>query len=690
MSPEQARGKPVDKRADIWAFGCVLYEMLTGERAFGGHSLADVLGAVVKSEPDWNALPRDTPRLVRSLLRRCLQKDTARRLHDIADARLEIQEAMSEPEMVSDAVPRAAAQWPRAIPWFVAVASALAAVVVFMGRERTEAPTRFLTRLELTLPLGVEPYIGPSAMAFSPDGRRFAFIGIGSGTRQLYVRGIDHFDAVPVGGTTSATAAFFSPDGRSIAVIQTDRTMKTVSLEDNLVVTIAHDVDSTTGGAWGSDDRITFGRNNSLWQMPASGGVATPLTTLNTEKGEMLHAFPSVIAGSSALLFVNVIGAGRGSAQIEVLSDGSGGRRRQKVIDAGTSPAHVANGYLVFLRAGALLAVPFNRSRLQVSGPAMKIVEEVGVTASGMPMAAVAASGSLAYVSGTTASRLVWVSRDGTEEPVSDVGRQYILPRLAPGGKRLVVSAGEDLWLQETDRPALARLTTEATTGNAYPVWTPDGRRVVFRTNAGLYVVDADGSGRLQRIPDTSGADYPNSITPDGETLLVLRTTKDKGPDLYVLSLRGDPHPRLLVSSNAHEGGGKFSPDGKWLAYASNEVGQFQVFLRPFPGPDRKWLVAQSGKYIAWNPNGRELFYRDGSRMMAVDVSIKDAEPVLSAPRLVFDRPYEFGIAQTTANYDVGVDGRRFLMVKGAAGLKRLNVVLNGFDDLARFAQPAR
>ena len=181
-------------------------------------------------------------------------------------------------------------------------------------------------------------------------------------------------------------------------------------------------------------------------------------------------------------------------------------------------------------------------------------------------------------------------------------GASTILPRLAPVGRRLVVSAGEDLWLQETDRPALIRLTTEATTGDVYPVWTPDARRVVFRTNAGLYVVEADGSGRSQRIPDTSGADYPNSITPDGETLLVLRTTVDKGPDLYVLSLRGDPNPRPLVSTKAHEGGGKFSPDGKWLAYTSDEVGQFQVFLRPFPEPERKWLVAQSGKVRRLEP----------------------------------------------------------------------------------------
>jgi eukaryotic-like serine/threonine-protein kinase len=691
MSPEQARGKPVDKRTDIWAFGCVLYEMLTGKRAFAGTTLADVLAAVVTNEPDWTALPRGTPRLVASLLRRCLQKDPVRRLHDIADARLELQEAMFEPEPPDHhtSVRSHRSRVTHAIPWIVAMLCAMALVLTQVWSNRTAAPDRPVTRLELTLPAGVEPYVGPSAVAFSPDGTRFAFVGIDAGTRQLYLRRLDEFDTVPVRGTVGATAIFFSPDGRSVAVIQTDQTMKKVSLDDGLVATLAHEVDYTTGGAWGADDRITFGRRGALWQMHMSGGVATQLTTLDAENGELLHTFPAAVAGGKGLLFATVTGAGRGAAQIETLSLATGIPRRQKVVDAGTSPAYVASGHLIFFREGTLLAAPFDEDRLRVMGPGVKLIDQIGVTTAGAPMLAVSRSGSMAYMSGTAESRLVWVSRDGLEQPLTDTGRQYVFPRLAPDGKHIVVSAGGDLWVQDTVRPTLARLTTEATTGNSYGVWTPDGR-VVLRTNRGLYLMEADGSGRSQRIPETTTADYPNSVSPDGETLIFLRTTADKAGDLYMLSLNGEPRPRPLVSTKAHEGGGQFSPDGKWIAYASDEFGQFQVFLRQFPGPDRKWLVSQAGKYVVWNRNGNELFYRDGNKMMAVNVSIRNGEPVFSMPRLLFEQSYEFGTGQTTTNYDVSADGTRFVMVKSAAGSRRLNVVLNGVDDPKRLAPPAR
>jgi serine/threonine protein kinase/Tol biopolymer transport system component len=688
MSPEQARGKQVDKRSDIWAFGCVLYEMLTGRRAFAGTTLADVLGAVVKNEPDWTTLPRGTPPLVASLLRRCLQKDPVRRLHDIADARIEIQEAMFEPD-TSDhhgSERSRPTRSTRAIPWIVAMLCALGLVLTQVWSNRAAAPDRPLTRLELTLPAGIEPYIGPSAVALSPDGTRFAFVGIDAGTRQVYLRRLDQFDAVPVRGTAGATAIFFSPEGRSIAVIQTDRTMKKVSLDDGRVATLAHEVDYTTGGVWGADGRITFGRRSVLWQVPVSGGVATQLTTLEAEKGELLHAFPTVVAGG--LLFATVTGSGRGAAQIETLSLRTSIARREVVVDAGTSPAYVASGHLIFFRDGTLLAAPFDEERLRVTGPAVKLIDQIAVTTAGAPMLAISHSGTMAYMSGMAGSRLVWVSRGGLEQPLTELSRQYVFPRVAQDGKHVLVSAGGDLWIQDTARPTLARLTTEATTGNSYGVWTPDAKRVVFRTNTGLYLMEADGSGRSQRIPETTTADYPNSVSPDGETLIFLRTTVDKAADLYVLSLRGEPKPRPLVSTKAHEGGGQFSPDGKWVAYASDEFGEFQVFLRSFAGPDRKWLVSQAGKYPVWNRNGKELFYRDGNKMMAVNVSVRNGEPVFSLPQLLFDQSYEFGTGQTTTNYDVSPDGQRFLMVKSAAGARELNVVLNAFDDPVRLATP--
>ena len=693
MSPEQARGQAIDRRADIWAFGCVVYETLTGKRVFEGETLTDVLAAVVKTEPDWNALPPDTPRLVRSLLRRCLQKDPASRLHDIADARIEIQEAVAEPDTPSPrtAGRRGATTSTRAIPWIVAALSALALLVTYAESRRTPPSNRPVTRLELTLPSGVEPYIGPSAVAFSPDGSRLAFVGIEAGNRQLYMRRLDEFDAVPVRGSEGATAAFFSPDGRSIAFILTDRTMKKVSLEDGLVVTLASEVDYTTGGAWGADDRITFGRKSVLWQVPTSGGPATQLTTLDSQMGELLHAFPTVISGGKALLFATVTGVNRGAAHIEALSLTGGAARRSKVNDSGTSPSYVESGHLIFFRGDTLLAAAFDEERLQVTGPAVKVIEQVGMTSVGAPMLAVSRAGSVAYTKGTAATQLVWVSRQGREQTLTDAGRQYAFPRLAPDGRHVVVSAGGDLWIQDTARPTLAKLTTDATTGNTHPVWTPDAKRVVFRTNTGLYWMDADGSGRSQAIPQTTTSDYPNSVSPDGETLIFLRTTANTSADLYVLSLRGEPRPRPLVSTKAHEGGGQFSlPDGKWVAYASDESGQFQVFLRPFPGPDRKWLVSQAGKYVTWNRNGKELFYRDGNKMMAVEVLIRNGLPVLSSPRPLFDQRYDFGTRQTIPNYDVSPDGQRFVMVKGESGSRRLNVVLNGFDDLTRLAARSR
>ena len=687
MSPEQSRGHAVDKRTDIWAFGCVFYEMLTGRAAFAGETISDTVAAVLKQEPDWQPLPADTPPGVRSLLRRCLKKDPVDRLHDIADARIEIQEAIAEPPATTPTGPprRAAARWTRMIPWVVAAGAVAVALLVVQGGSRgTGSRAGSVTRLDLDLPAGVElATVYPPAVVLSPDGTRVAFVGVFRGLRQLYTRRLDQFETVPIRGTETANAVFMSPDGRSLGLITADLSLKRVSLADGLVTTVEHDAEFSAGAAWGADDRITFVRAGALWQVPASGGPAKQLTTLDSGKRELLHAWPSVIAQGRILLFVSITGSSRGASHVEALSLATG--RRRVIVESGTFPLYAPSGHLVFFRDGALLGAPFDVDRMEVTGPVVRVLENLAVgTTMDAPFAALSNAGSLAYApsdAGTT--RLVWVSRQGVEQPITETPRRYQYPRLAPDGRRTVVTADGDLWIQDIARATLTRLTSEQTVGNAFPVWTPDGTRVLFRTLTGMYWTAADGSGHPEAIAGSLSGDLPCSVSRDGDTLAFLRQTAQSSRDIYVLSLHGQPRPRPVVSTSAFEGGAQFSPDGHWMAYASDESGQMQVYVRPFPGPDRRWPVStHGGTQPMWNRNGKEIFYRIGNKMMVVDVS-GSADLTLSQPRQLFDQRYVFQNV-SLANYDVSPDGQRFVMVKDEAGSGRLNVVLNWTEELKR------
>jgi Tol biopolymer transport system component len=687
MSPEQSRGHAVDKRTDIWAFGCVLYEMLTARRLFTGETISDTLAAVLKQEPDWQALPADTPPGVRSLLRRCLKKDPVDRLHDIADARIEIQEAIAGPAATTPTAPprRAAARWIRMIPWVVtAGAVAMALLVMRQGNRRTGSPAGSVTRLDLDLPAGVELVtVYPPAMVLSPDGTRVAFVGVFRGVRQLYTRRLDQFETVAIGGTENANAVFMSPDGRALGFITADLALKRVSLADGLVTTIEHDAEFSAGAAWGADDRITFVRAGALWQVPASGGPAKQLTTLDTGKRELLHAWPNAIAQGKILLFASITGRSRGAAHIEALSLPAG--QRHVIVESGTFPLYAPSGHLVFFRDGALLGAPFDVDRLEVTGPVVRVLENLAVgTTMDAPLAALSNAGSLTYAPGDAGTtRLVWVSRQGVEQPITETPRRFQYPRLAPDGRRTVVAAAGDLWIQDIARATLTRLTSEQTVGNAFPVWTPDGTRVLFRTLTGMYWTAADGSGHPEAIAGSLSGDLPCSVSRDGDTLAFMRQTAQTSRDIYVLSLRGEPRPRPVVSTFAYEGGAQFSPDGHWMAYASDESGQTQVYVRPFPGPDRRWQVStQGGTQPVWNRNGEEIFYRIGNKMMVVDVS-GNVDLTLSQPRQLFDQRYVFQNV-SLANYDVSPDGQRFVMVKDEAGSGRLNVVLNWTAELKR------
>jgi Tol biopolymer transport system component len=685
MSPEQARGKPVDRRTDVWSFGCVLFEMLTGRRCFEhSDSISDVIAAILAHEPDWRALPPDTPEPIRRLLRRCLNKNAAERLHHLADARIEIDEAMAAPRS-SPMVHQISARGRivRALPWAVAAVSAVVAlgVAVRLGTRAPERVERPLAQFEINLPPGVDLFQGSSQeVAFSPVGTHVAFVGNLNGLRQVYVRDLSRLDAVAVRGSENAFSCFFSPVGDAIGFI-TDRGLNTVSLRDALVTSLAPDALNRSGGTWGSDGRITFARNNGLWQIPAAGGTPRQITSLQT--GESLHAWPAVLNDGKTILFTSVPSGGVERARVEAVAVDTG--KRQVLIERARFPRYASSGHLVFFREGDLHAVPFDASRLIVRGQPIKVTAAVEQDSSGAPLAEISSAGSLVYRrAGVASAQLVWVSRQGIEQLVTDAPRAYLSPRLSADKLRVVVGVGSDLWIEDTVRSTFTRLTSQQSETATFPVWTPDGKQIVFKTPTGLRSIDTDGSGRSRAIPGSTTGDFPSSISPDGGTLAVARLTSENSADVYALSLAGDSAPRALVTGPAFEGGPQFSPDGRWMVYVSNEndSGQFQVYLRRYPGPDSRWQVStDGGTSPLWNPSGKELFYRNGNKMMAVSVSTTP-DVTLATPRVIFAQRYGYGNTSALTNYDVSADGQRFLMVKGESGVAYLSVVLNWTEEL--------
>jgi serine/threonine-protein kinase len=430
-----------------------------------------------------------------------------------------------------------------------------------------------------------------------------------------------------------------------------------------------------------------FGSAGALWGVRASGGTPKQLTTLDTERREISQKWPALLPDGRTLLFTCYTRGSAEPAHIEAVSLATGAR--QIIVERGAFPIYAPTGHLLFLRDGAIQGAPFDVAGLKLTGAPVRLVDKTKVTGSGAPIAALSSEGTFIYAPGSAgAARLVWVSRKGVEEPVNDTPQPYYgTPRVAPDGQRIVaVRAQTDLWIQDIVRSTFTRLTPVAT-NTQYPVWTPDGQHVLFRTATGIHRIRTDGSGRDETIPGTSEQDLPTSISPDGETLAFVRVSQDTSADVYALSLRGEPSPRPIVNTAAYEGGPQFSPDGHWLTYTSDESGPMQVYVRPFPGPVRnKQISTAGGTQPRWSRTGKELFYRDGDKMMMVDVSTSsgNSELAVSSPKMLFEQRYSFGSSLSIANYDVSPDGQRFVMVKEDSSANRLNVVLNWFEELKR------
>jgi len=700
MSPEQAKAKPVDRRADIWAFGCVLYEMLTGKMAFRGESVTDTLAAVIKEDADWSQLPAATPMRVRVLLQRCLQKDPKQRLRDIGDARISLEEVLSGPQDPAFSLAARPTEH-RLLPWaaaFFVAGVALAGVTVWILKPTLSRP---VTRAVITLPPGQRlAGLAQPAVALSPDGSHLAYVATTiqpGGTQQIYVRAMDSLESKALPGTEGGVGPFFSPDGQWLGFFA-DGKLKKVPVSGGAPITVG-DAAYPGGAAWDDRGMIVFIPTTAfnLQQVSDSGGAPQPLT--HPGKNTNRQRWPDFLPGGKAVLY-SFGGTTMVNAQVGVQLIGTGEQR--KLVQAGSHPRYAPSGHLVYSQGGSLMAVPFDAQRLEVAGTAVPVVQGVLQSpVSGAAQYSVSATGSLVYVPGgihSAKQRLVWVSRNGVEQPLPAPARSYFAPRLSPDGQRVAVGVQEpdnQVWLYDLFRDTLTRFTFDGN-GNTSPAWTPDGKRIAFASTKdgpmNIFWQLADGSGGLEKLNTSENTQLPISWSPDGKLLAFLEVNPTTGYDIWVLRL-GDRKAEPFLRTPFNESVPRFSPDGRWISYVSDESGRYEIYIQPYPGPGGKRQVStEGGTEPMWNPNGRELFYRSADKMMAVEVT---TQPSFAAgkPRMLFEGRYE-PTALTNPNYAVSPDGERFLMLKSAEQAEeaptQINVVLNWTEELKRLVPPGK
>jgi Tol biopolymer transport system component len=660
MSPEQARGQSVDGRTDLWALGCALYEMLTAQPAFKGSTATDVLAAIVDREPDWQALPAATPPAVRRLLRRCLAKDLRDRFHHAGDVRLAIEDVQN----VTDDGPRIDERR-SGIRWWAALGAiaTLSLAVVALGALALRPP-RLLP--EVRFETAGSGTITPNAsIAISPDGRQVAVAPVFEGETPLWLRPIDSIAGRTLAGTEGAFLPFWSPDGRSIAFFA-HRKLQRVDLESGVTSIIA-DASVGRGGAWASDGTIVFASNvnGPLTQVPATGGAVSVLTKL--QQGQNDHRAPQFLPGETHFLYY-----ARGLPQVRgVYVARRDGSESKRLIDADAPAVFVPPGQLLFVRDRTLFAQKFDPDRLEVSGPTVAIADSVALN-QGVSLAMLAASPSGTVAYGTSAAsqyQFGWFDRTGKRlslvNPPNIAGGN---PSLSPDGRSVafnrVIAGNWDIWVLDLQREALTRITTDPTL-EFTPIWTADGRNVIFQsTSSEVHMKAGDGTGHEEVVLSSPLPKGPTDISRDGQFLLFDVLDPKTSSDIWMMSLTGDRNPHPIVQTSSVEREGQFSPDRHWLAYSSNETGQYEVYVQPFPGPGTRVPASLGGgNQLRWGRRGTELFYIDPrGRLTAVPVTFKGDQTVEPGkPVPLFSTPFGFTTQGPRAGYVVSEDDQRFL-----------------------------
>jgi serine/threonine protein kinase/Tol biopolymer transport system component len=722
MSPEQAKGRAADKRVDVWAFGCVIYETLTGKRAFNGDDVSDTVASVLKSQPDWTALPNDTPAAIRRLLRRSLEKDPRRRLSDMADARLEIDEAegFAGADTTPEAGPRVTTRVRPPLAWTIAATLAVAlisAIVLWSPWRVGPLPVSE----HLSVDLGADAFLGGSLggmlqLAISPDGSMLAFVGERDGVDRLYLRRFAQLQALPL-VTGQVSEPFFSPDGEWIGFFSiADHKLKKIRVAGGAAVAIC-DIDTLfpRGASWGDDGFIVFNPDAAAWtpllRVPAAGGKPEPFSTLS--EGEIAHRWPQVMPGAHALLYAS-FGTQGGIDASNIVAQRRPSGPSKIVIRGAHYARYLRSGHLVYAQGAALFAVPFDVNRLEVTGQPVAIVQGVTTyTVSGAPLFAVSDAGTLAYVPGdliTTDAPMMWMRRDGTMTPMRSIPRDWRSPQFSPDGKRIAFHVDDgrqlDVYTYEWARDFTTRLTSDPAV-DSYPVWSPDGRTIVFASSRGvkqlanLYWASADGSGEAHRLTSTDDRQLATSWHPSGKYLAFDQQISPQQWDLMVLPMdvsgsgwKAGTATRVM-SRIAQRPTAVFSPDGRWLAYTSNESGRSEVFVRSFPGPGAQWQVSTSGGWVpTWSRRRNELVYLSllpDSHLMVVSYTIEGDTFRAGPPRKWSEQPISG--RPTARSFDLHPDGDRIVAsgdLTTTTNVDKVVLVSNFMDEVRRRLSDAR